>query len=156
MRTRSREEVRDAMKPSLVITHYYHSGFSVAWNDVLLVFDYWRGEKGELSPEVELTDLRREFPDVAVKPIDCTNNQGQRPVSLAQALKWNYTVSAADLERLMSALLEAINNGDISTGALRSATGNLLSIPGLSTRGQALAGQINSRVDDILKDYVIR
>ncbi len=104
----------------------------------------------------QLTDLRREFPDVAVKPIDCTNNQGQRPVSLAQALKWNYTVSAADLEKLMSALLEAINNGDISTGALRSATGNLLSIPGLSTRGQALAGQINSRVDDILKDYVIR
>jgi len=46
------------MKQSLVITHYYHSGFSVAWNDVLLVFDYWRGEKGELSPEVELTESR--------------------------------------------------------------------------------------------------
>ena len=104
----------------------------------------------------QLTDLQREFPDVTVKPIDCTNNQGQRPVSLAQALKWNYNVSSADLEKLLSALLEAINNGDISTGALRSATGNLLSIPGLSTRGQALAGQINSRVDDILKDYVIR
>ena len=104
----------------------------------------------------ELTDLRREFPDVEVKPIDCTNNQGQRPVSLAQALKWNYTVSSADLEKLLSALLDAINNGDISTGALRSATGNLLSIPGLNTRGQALAGQINNRVDEILKEYVIR
>ena len=104
----------------------------------------------------QLTDLRREFPDVAVKPIDCTNNQGQRPVSLAQALKWNYSVSSADLEKLLSALLDAINNGDISTGALRSATGDLLSIPGLNTRGQALAGQINSRVDDILKEYVIR
>ena len=104
----------------------------------------------------ELTDLQREFPDVTVKPIDCTNNQGQRPVSVAQALKWNYTVSASDLEKLLSALLDAINNGDISTGALRSATGNLLSIPGLNTRGQALAGQINNRVDEILKEYVIR
>ena len=104
----------------------------------------------------QLTDLQREFPDVTVKPIDCTNNQGQRPVSLAQALKWNYNVSSADLEKLLSALLDAINNGDISTGALRSATGNLLSIPGLNTRGQALAGQINNRVDEILKEYVIR
>ena len=44
------------MKQSLLITHYYHSGFSVAWNDVLLVFDYWRGEKGELSDETGLTE----------------------------------------------------------------------------------------------------
>ena len=58
--------------------------------------------------------------------------------------------------KLLSALLDAINNGDISTGALRSATGNLLAIPGLNTRGQALAGQINNRVDEILKEYVIR
>ena len=46
------------MKQSLIITHYYHSGFSVAWNDVLLVFDYWRGEKGELDPEIELSESR--------------------------------------------------------------------------------------------------
>ena len=54
------------------------------------------------------------------------------------------------------ALASMYNLKHISTGALRSATGNLLSIPGLNTRGQALAGQINNRVDEILKEYVIR
>jgi len=55
------------MKQSLMITHYYHSGFSVAWNDVLLVFDYWRGEKGELDPEIELSESKlRKFREVYV------------------------------------------------------------------------------------------
>ena len=43
------------MSQSFVITHYYHSGFSVAEKDVLLVFDYWRGEQGELTPQLQLT-----------------------------------------------------------------------------------------------------
>lgn len=43
------------MSKTLMITHYYHSGFSVADEDVMLVFDYWRGEEGELTPELELT-----------------------------------------------------------------------------------------------------
>ena len=38
-----------------MITHYYHSGFSVACGDTLLVFDYWRGEEGELEGTAELT-----------------------------------------------------------------------------------------------------
>ena len=44
------------MGRALRITHYYHSGFSVADDQVLLVFDYWRGEEGELTPEVELSE----------------------------------------------------------------------------------------------------
>ena len=43
------------MSSVLRITHYYHSGFSVSDGEILLVFDYWRGEKGELTPDVELT-----------------------------------------------------------------------------------------------------
>jgi L-ascorbate metabolism protein UlaG (beta-lactamase superfamily) len=42
---------------TLIITHYYHSGFSVADENVLLVFDYWRGEEGELTHELELTGV---------------------------------------------------------------------------------------------------
>ena len=45
------------MSKTLIITHYYHSGFSVADENVLLVFDYWRGEEGELTPELELTGV---------------------------------------------------------------------------------------------------
>ena len=38
-----------------LITHYYHSGFSAACGDTLLVFDYWRGENGELAEDLQLT-----------------------------------------------------------------------------------------------------
>ena len=31
------------------VTYFHHSGFTVSIQDTLLVFDYWRGEKGELS-----------------------------------------------------------------------------------------------------------
>ena len=43
------------MEQSLLITHYYHSGFSVESKRTLAVFDYWRGENGELPPEKQLT-----------------------------------------------------------------------------------------------------
>ena len=43
------------MEQNVLITHYYHSGFSVAGEHTLLVFDYWRGERGELTPDKQLT-----------------------------------------------------------------------------------------------------
>ena len=104
----------------------------------------------------QLTDLRREFPDVAIKPFDCAQNRDLRPVSYAQALKWNYKVSEADLDRVLQALYEAVDNGDIGLGSLRAAAGDLLSIPGLGTKGQALAGRINARIDEKLQVYVNR
>ena len=47
-------EVHFPMEQNLLITHYYHSGFSVASTRTLAVFDYWRGERGELTPDREL------------------------------------------------------------------------------------------------------
>ena len=45
----------------LILTYYHHSGFSVHDGDILLVFDYWRGEHGEVKPEFAITEefLRR-------------------------------------------------------------------------------------------------
>ena len=48
-------EVLLFMTQELYITHFYHSGFSVAFEDLLFVFDYWRGENGELTDGYELT-----------------------------------------------------------------------------------------------------
>ena len=45
------------MSQQLKITHYYHSGFSVEADDLLFVFDYWRGE------HQELTGYRQLLPD---------------------------------------------------------------------------------------------
>ena len=36
------------MSLQVKITHYYHSGFSLEADDLLFVFDYWRGERQEL------------------------------------------------------------------------------------------------------------
>ncbi len=41
---------------SAVVTFFHHSGFTVAVGDTLLVFDYWRGEHGELEGSAGLTD----------------------------------------------------------------------------------------------------
>ena len=43
------------MNQLLEVTYYYHSGFSCAMGDVLCIFDYWRGEHGELPEEERIT-----------------------------------------------------------------------------------------------------
>lgn len=44
------------MGKEIRITHFYHSGFSVAYGqDLLLIIDYWRGEENELLPDREIT-----------------------------------------------------------------------------------------------------
>ena len=91
-----------------------------------------------------------------IKPFDCAQNKDLRPVSYAQALRWNYNVGAADLQKLLSFLLDAVNGGEIGLGSLKAATGDLLSIPGLDTKGQALAGQIDRRVAELLQEYIVR
>ena len=48
-------EVHIFVEQDLLITHFYHSGFSVASEHTLAVFDYWRGERGELPPDKQLT-----------------------------------------------------------------------------------------------------
>ena len=42
------------MNRQIKITHFYHSGFSVEADDLLFVFDYWRGEKNELHDQLQL------------------------------------------------------------------------------------------------------
>ena len=38
-----------------LVTHYYHSGFSVACGKSILIFDYWCGEAEELPAHLQLT-----------------------------------------------------------------------------------------------------
>ena len=42
------------MASKIKVTHYYHSGFSIEEDDLLFVFDYWRGEHQELSLKKQL------------------------------------------------------------------------------------------------------
>ena len=50
-----------------LVTHYYHSGFSVACEDAILIFDYWRGEEGELAEALQLKpEFLRSFSHIFV------------------------------------------------------------------------------------------
>ena len=60
-------EVHIFVEQDLLITHFYHSGFSVASEHTLAVFDYWRGERGELTPDKQLTPEKlKKFDNVFV------------------------------------------------------------------------------------------
>lgn len=50
-----------------LITHYYHSGFSVSCQNTLLIFDYWRGEHRELPVSAQIdTGLLQRYQQVYV------------------------------------------------------------------------------------------
>ena len=60
-------EVAVFLSTRYTVVHYYHSGFSVASGDTLLVFDYWRGEDMELTEDRQLSEEQiRSFPNVVV------------------------------------------------------------------------------------------
>ena len=55
------------MEKWLDVTYYHHSGFSAAMDDVLLVFDYWLGERGELPENKRITtDMLRAYKEIYV------------------------------------------------------------------------------------------
>ena len=56
IRSGNKSEGIFCMNKEFIITHYYHSGFSVSHNDILLVFDYWRGEEGELTEKLQISE----------------------------------------------------------------------------------------------------
>ena len=43
------------MAGKAIVTYFHHSGFTVAVEKTLLIFDYWRGENGELDEKAQLS-----------------------------------------------------------------------------------------------------
>ena len=41
------------MTEQMTVKYYYHSGFSVASGETLLVFDYWMGRQGKKLPAAQ-------------------------------------------------------------------------------------------------------
>ncbi len=50
------KEEASRMEKAAAVTYFHHSGFTVEVLDTLLVFDYWRGEHGELSEKAQLRE----------------------------------------------------------------------------------------------------
>ena len=55
------------MSKQIKITHYYHSGFSVEFEDLLFIFDYWTGEHQDIPQNRQITsEFLRGFRQVYV------------------------------------------------------------------------------------------
>ena len=104
----------------------------------------------------KLDQIRRDFPDVEILPVDCSGNQGVHQVSIEDALKWDYTVKDSDLNQVYSYLYDLISNGQIDASSIPAATGDILSIKTADPANIQLARQISKKVDEIMEEYKLR
>lgn len=103
-----------------------------------------------------LAQIRQAYPGITIKPIDCTNNQGWKPVTIEDALKWDYTVTDDQLGSVLAYVNELIDNGDLDASVIESATGNLTGIATQSQANKTLAQQITQKVQAIMQAYRMR
>jgi hypothetical protein len=104
----------------------------------------------------KLEKIRAMFPDVAIRPIDCSHNQGVQSVSLEEALNWNYSVTEEEKHQLFTYLLQQLEHGEIEANSVQAAAGDILSIPTADAANAELARQIQRKVDAILQEYKMR
>ena len=104
----------------------------------------------------KLEKIRAMFPDVAIRPIDCSHNQGVQSVSLEEALNWNYSVTEEEKHQLFTYLLQQLEHGEIEANSVQAAAGDILSIPTADAANAELAQQIQQKVDAILQEYKMR
>ena len=90
--------------------------------------------------------LRLEHPEVDIIAVDNTGNNGGRRVTADEAEHWDFSVSAATLNELLTYLLNEINKGELKGHQLASVSGNVQGIEGLDDTGKSLAEEIARRV----------
>lgn len=103
-----------------------------------------------------LAQIRNAYPDIMIQPIDCTNNQGWKPVTIEDALKWDYTVTDDELNSVLTYLNGLIDEGELDASVIESATGNLTGIATQSQANKTLAQQITQKVQAIMQAYRMR
>lgn len=117
-------------------------------------FDYLvsaiRSERGKLD------EITKRFPGLTVIPINCFSNQGPKQVSLADARKWNYDVSAAELHAMLTELREAVVSGSVEASLLPALVGDLAAVPGIAKADQPLVAEILQSVKEQTDAYKMR
>lgn len=102
-----------------------------------------------------LQQIRQDFPEVEILPVDCSHNQGVRCVSVDDALRWNYEVTDEEVHQLFACLYDEINAGAIEASSVPAAAGDVLSIQ-TSAANAALAQQIALKVKEMMEEYKMR
>ncbi|MBQ2542474.1 MAG: hypothetical protein II554_03905, partial [Bacteroidales bacterium] len=104
-------------------------------------------------------NLHAKHPDVELATVDFSGNsadKGLNMVSIDKALQWNYDVNDNQMTELLNYVLEQVNSGDLDSRLLPLLTGNLKNLGTLSATNQALANQIEQRVQELVSAARIR
>ena len=104
----------------------------------------------------KLQQIKQAFPELNIIAIDCSNNRGVTRVPVEDAMQWDYNVSDAQMNTLLTTLLTEINNGSIEASLLPSVAGNLTAIPKLNSENMELAQHINQLIDELTHEYKMR
>ena len=106
-----------------------------------------------------LANLHAKHPEVELATVDFSGNsadKGLNMVSIDKALQWNYDVNDNQMTELLNYVLEQVNSGDLDSRLLPLLTGNLKNLGTLSATNQALANQIEQRVQELVSAARIR
>lgn len=104
----------------------------------------------------KLEQIRKDFPDVEMIPVDCSNNKGVHRISIDDAMKWNYEVPESEMYQLFTYLQDLLDDGEIETVCIPSATGDILSIKTSGEKNAELAKAIAQKVEGMMKAYKLR
>jgi hypothetical protein len=104
----------------------------------------------------KLEQIRKDFPDVEMIPVDCSNNKGVHRISIDDAMKWNYEVPESEMYQLLTYLQDLLDDGEIETVCVPSATGDILSIKTSGEKNAELAKAIAQKVEGMMKAYKLR
>lgn len=104
----------------------------------------------------KLEQIRKDFPDVEMIPVDCSNNKGLHRISIDDAMKWNYEVPESEMYQLLTYLQDLLDDGEIETVCIPSATGDILSIKTSGEKNAELAKAIAQKVEEMMKAYKLR
>ena len=104
----------------------------------------------------KLEQIRKDFPDVEMIPVDCSSNKGVHRISIDDAMKWNYEVPESEMYQLLTYLQDLLDDGEIETVCIPSATGDILSIKTSGEKNAELAKAIAQKVEGMMKAYKLR
>ena len=104
----------------------------------------------------KIDQIRQEFPDVEIMPVDCSGNQGVKLVGIEEARKWDFNINEQELNQVLTLALDQINNGRIEDSLVPAAIGDIMSVKTSDPANIQLARQIARKVEEIKEAYKLR
>ncbi|MBR5727864.1 MAG: hypothetical protein IKX39_04365 [Muribaculaceae bacterium] len=90
--------------------------------------------------------LRNNYPKVKVSAIDNNHNNGGTPVTPDEAEKWDFTVSADQLNHMLVYVLNDVYQNQLNAEQLRSIATDIPNLEGMNDTGKVIAKEIERQM----------